>query len=71
MVLLELVLAAAYCLWAIHVGQRILSYRSEWLDRPAFLNRFVKYTLCFIIGWIVAGFYLFWLIFKFVCRVNS
>lgn len=70
MLLIELVVTVVYCLWALHVGQMILSYRSEWLDRPALLNRIVKYTLCFIIGGFLAGFYLFWLIFKIMCRMN-
>jgi len=56
----------AYLGWAIMVGYRLMSYRSAWLDDRGLPNRIVKFILCFIVGSFVGGFYLFWLIFKFI-----
>ena len=63
---MEAVLILAYTAWAIYSGYKVLSGRSEWLDRRAPLNRIVKIVLSVVVGYFIAAFYLFYLIFKFL-----
>lgn len=59
-----LVVILAYTAWAIYSGYKLLSGRSEWLDRRAPLNMIVKIVLSVIVGYFVAAFYLIYLILK-------
>lgn len=58
------VVILAYTVWAIYSGYKLLSGRSEWLDRRAPLNMIVKIVLSVIVGYFVAAFYLIYLILK-------
>lgn len=60
------VLALAYTGWAIYSGYQVLTGRSEWLDRRAPLNIAVKAALSIAVGYVIAMFYLLYLLFKFL-----
>lgn len=55
-----------YTIWAIYSGYKVISGRSEWLDRRAPLNIIVKLVLSVAVGYVVAAFYLIYLILKFL-----
>lgn len=63
---METVLILAYTAWAIYSGFKVLSGRSEWLDRRAPLNMIVKIALSVVVGYVIAAFYLIYLILKFL-----
>ncbi len=63
---METVLILAYMAWAIYSGYKVLSGRSEWLDRRAPLNMIVKIALSVVVGYVIAAFYLIYLILKFL-----
>ena len=63
---METVLMLAYTVWAIYSGYKVLSGRSEWLDRRAPLNMIIKIVLSVAVGYVIAAFYLIYLIFKFL-----
>lgn len=63
---METVLILAYTAWAIYSGFKFLSGRSEWLDRSAPLNIIVKIVLSILVGYVIAAFYLIYLILKFL-----
>lgn len=63
---METVLILAYTAWAIYSGYKVLSGRSEWLDRRAPLNIIVKIVLSVVVGYVIAAFYLIYLILKFL-----
>lgn len=63
---METVLILAYTAWAIYSGYKVLSGRSEWLDRRAPLNMIVKIVLSIAVGYVIAAFYLIYLILKFL-----
>lgn len=63
---METVLILAYTVWAIYSGYKVLSGRSEWLDRRAPLNMIIKIVLSVAVGYVIAAFYLIYLIFKFL-----
>lgn len=63
---METVLILAYTAWAVYSGYKVLSGRSEWLDRRAPLNIAVKIALSVVIGYVIAAFYLIYLILKFL-----
>jgi hypothetical protein len=63
---METVLILAYTAWAIYSGYRALSGRSEWLDKRAPLNMIVKIALSVVVGYVIAAFYLIYLILKFL-----
>jgi len=63
---METVLMLAYTAWAIYSGYKVLSGRSEWLDRRAPLNIIVKIALSVVVGYVIAAFYLIYLILKFL-----
>lgn len=63
---METVLILAYTAWAIYSGYKVLSDRSEWLDRRAPLNMIVKIALSVVVGYVIAAFYLIYLILKFL-----
>lgn len=58
------IIVLAYTAWAIYSGFKVLSGRSEWLDRKAPLNMIIKIVLSIVIGYFIAAFYLIYLIFK-------
>ncbi len=63
---METVLILAYTAWAIYSGYKVVSGRSEWLDRRAPLNMVVKIALSVVVGYVIAAFYLIYLILKFL-----
>lgn len=63
---METVLILAYTAWAIYSGYKVLSGRSEWLDRRAPINMVVKVVLSVVVGYVIAAFYLIYLILKFL-----
>ena len=63
---METVLILAYTAWAIYSGYKVVSGRSEWLDRRAPLNIVVKIALSVVVGYVIAAFYLIYLILKFL-----
>ncbi len=63
---METVLVLAYTAWAIYSGFKVLSGRSEWLDRSAPLNMIVKIVLSILVGYVIGAFYLIYLILKFL-----
>ena len=64
MEVLGYLLVLAYAVWALYSGYRIMSGRSEWLDRKSPLNMVVKFVLSYFVGGLVGGFYLVYLIFR-------
>lgn len=63
---METVIIFAYTAWAIYSGFKVLSGRSEWLDRRAPLNMMVKIALSVVVGYVIAALYLIYLILKFL-----
>lgn len=63
---METVLILAYTVWSIYSGYKVLSGRSEWLDRRAPLNMIVKIVLSVVVGYVIAAFFLIYLILKFL-----
>ena len=61
---METVLILAYTVWAIYSGFKFLSGKSEWLDKTEPLNLIVKIVLSVIVGYVIAAFYLIYLIVK-------
>lgn len=61
---MEYALILAYTAWAIYSGYKIVSGRSEWLDRRSPVNMIVKAIVCIIVGYIVGVFYLIYLIIR-------
>lgn len=61
---MEYALILAYTAWAIYSGYKIVSGRSEWLDRRSPINMIVKAIVCIIVGYIVGVFYLIYLIIR-------
>lgn len=60
------ILIIAYTAWAIYSGFKIVSGRSEWLDRKEPINIIVKVLVCIVVGYIVGAFYLIYLILKLI-----
>lgn len=63
---METLIVLAYTAWAFYSGYKILSGRSEWLDRRAPLNIACKLALSVVLGYFIAAFYLIYLILKFL-----
>lgn len=63
---MEILLILVYTAWAIYSGYKVLSGRSEWLDKKSPLNMAVKIVLSIGVGYIIAAFYLIYLILKFL-----
>jgi len=53
-----------YTIAALFSGYRVISGRSYWLDKKSPLNFIVKIILSLFLGYIIAFFYLIYLIFK-------
>ena len=63
---MKTLLVLAYTGWAIYSGYSILTGHSEWLDRRAPLNIAVKAVLSIAVGYVIAMFYLLYLLFRFL-----
>lgn len=63
---METLLILAYTAWAIYSGYKVISGRSEWLDQKAPLNMVVKIILSVVVGYVIAAFYLIYLILRFL-----
>lgn len=66
---MEFVLILIYEVWAIFSGYRVLSGRSEWLDRAAPFNAIIKFIICFIVGNFIGAFYLVILMVKIAMKI--
>lgn len=53
-----------YMAWAIYSGYKVMSGRSEWLDKRAPVNMIVKFIVSTIVGFMIAVVYLVYLVFK-------
>ena len=60
------IVIVVYTVWAVYSGFKVLSGRSEWLDRKAPINMVVKAVLSLVVGYFIAAFYLLYLIIKFI-----
>lgn len=60
-----------YSIWAFVSGFKLLSGRSEWLDRKSPASMITKIILSLIVGYFIAGFYLIYLIFKFIFALTK
>lgn len=58
------ILIILYSVWAVYSGFRVLSGRSEWLDRSAPLCLICKIILSLIVGYFIGVFFLIYLILK-------
>ena len=56
----------AYTAWAIYSGYKVLTGRSAWLDTRAPLNLVCKCVLSVLLGYVIAGFYLIYLVLRFL-----
>ena len=63
---METLLILAYTAWAIYSGYKVLTGRSEWLDRKEPINIAVKIVLSIGAGYIIGAFYLIYLILRFL-----
>lgn len=63
---MERLLIFAYTAWAFYSGYKVITGRSEWLDRRAPFNIAVKIILSIGAGYIIGAFYLIYLILKFL-----
>lgn len=60
----------AYLVWAVYSGYQVLSGRLEWLDRRAPLNMVVKAVLSVVVGYVIAVFYLIYVILRFFGMIS-
>ena len=63
---MELLFFLIYTVLALYVGYRCLSGRFVWLDGQAPVNRITKIVLSLMLGYIIAGVYLFYWIWKLI-----
>lgn len=63
---MEGIVFLAYTGWAVYSGYQVLSGRSEWLDQKEPLNMIVKIVLSVGLGYVIAAFYLIYLLLKFL-----
>lgn len=61
-------LVLAYTIWAVYSGYKVVSGRSEWLDKNSAVNRMVKAITCLLVGYIIGVFYLLYLIVRMLFR---
>lgn len=59
-------LVIIYTGWAIYSGYKFLTGRSEWLDRREPASIVVKGILSILVGYVIAAFYLIYLILKLI-----
>lgn len=65
------IIICIYTVWGIYSGFKFLSGRSKWLDTKRPLNVIVKCLLSLLLGYIIAAFYLIYLIIKAIARVSK
>lgn len=65
---MEAVFLLIYMVWSTYAGWKVLSGRSEWLEKDATLNKVVKVIVCFFVGQIIGAFYLIYWIMNLVVR---
>lgn len=68
---MEAIILIVYTAWAIYSGYKVVSGRNEWLDRKAPVNMVVKAVVSIVVGYIIAAFYLIYLILKFLGAVSK
>ena len=59
-----IIIVLIYTAWAIYSGYKVVSGRSEWLDRKEPASMIVKFGLALILGYFIGAFYFFYLILK-------
>lgn len=57
-----------YSIWAIYSGYKVVSGRSEYLDRKVFPNVIFKFVLSVIVGYVVGVIYFFLIILRLIFR---
>lgn len=60
------ILLIGYIIWGIYAGYKFMSGRFQWLEKPAILNRIVKFIVSTIVGVYIGLFYFIYHVFKFV-----
>lgn len=68
---METIILIVYTAWAIYSGYKVVSGRNEWLDRKQPVNIVVKAVVSIVVGYIIAAFYLIYLILKFLGAVSK
>lgn len=63
---METLIIFAYLAWACYSGYKVLTGRSEWLDRKSPINIICKLTLSAAVGCVIGAFYLIYLVLKFL-----
>lgn len=63
---MEALLLILYTVWAVYSGFKVLTGRNEWLDRKTPASMAVKIAGSFLIGYVIGGFYLIYLILVFL-----
>lgn len=63
---MEAVIVLVYTVWAVYSGYKFLTGRCEWLDRKEPVNRIVKGVLSVLVGYVIAVFYLIYVILRFL-----
>ena len=63
------VIILVYSIFAVLAGYKFLTGKSEWLDRNEVASKITKILLSLILGYFIAGFYLFYLVFKFIAAL--
>ncbi len=63
---MEAVIVLVYTVWAVYSGYKFLTGRYEWLDRKEPVNRIVKGVLSVLVGYVIAVFYLIYVILRFL-----
>ena len=63
---MESVLILVYTSWAIYSGYKVMTGRSEWLDRREPVSLVCKCVLSVIVGYIIGAFYFIYLILQFL-----
>lgn len=61
---MEAVILIVYTAWAIYSGYKMVSGRNEWLDRKEPVNIAVKAVVSIVVGYVIAAFYLIYLVLK-------
>lgn len=68
---MEAIVLIVYTAWAMYSGYKVVSGRSEWLDRKEPVNIAAKVVVSIGVGYIIAAFYLIYLILKFLGAVSK
>lgn len=63
------ILVLIYTAWAIYSGFKVVSGRNSWLDTKKPINIIVKIFLSILVGYVIAAFYLIYLIVKALTKI--